>query len=219
MSHPALRLTGRSSSHFTRVARMFAHELNVPLEFAIVHDLTALEAATFDGNPALKLPTLHVGPSPLFGTENICRRLIELAGRTADPRIVLPEYVTADLGRNAQEMVWHAMAAQVQLRMGLALAKLSADNVFFTKIQAGMAGALTWLETHLDQALALLPASRDVSLFEVTLFCLLEHIAFSSTLPLDRYIRLLRFASAFGERESARRTSYRFDPRPDSAKA
>jgi len=210
---PRLRLTGRSSSHFTRVARIFAHELDVPLTFVIVHELMALEPGAFDGNPALKLPTLAIGDSLLFGTENICRKLVELAGRSGDPRVVLAEHVTADLSRSAQELVWHAMAAQVQLRVGVDMSKLPADSLFFLKIRTGMTGALVWLEEHLGAVVRLLPEARDLSLFEVTLFCLLEHIAFCPTVPLDGLPRLRQFASAFGQRPSARRTRFHFDPR------
>jgi glutathione S-transferase len=211
-----LRLTGRSSSHFTRVAAIFAHELGLAFELEVAHELTATGAASYGGNPALKVPTLHVGAAQVFGAENICRRLVELAGRSADPRIVLSEHMRTDLLRNAQELVWHAMAAQVQLRMGLTLCGLPADNPFFTKAAAGRAGALAWLESRVDQALGQLPALRDISLLEVTLFCLIEHVQFRPTLPLEPYPRLHAFAAAFAQRDSARRTVFRLDPAPDA---
>jgi hypothetical protein len=209
-----LRLTGRSSSHFTRVAAMFAHELHVPFELDVVHDLLSLDPATYGGHPALKIPTLHVGETALFGTENICRKLVEVAGRAHDPRVVLPEHVTADLARSAQELVWHAMAVQVQLIVGIRFAKLSSDNVFFAKAKAGMVGSLTWLEEHLERALDHLPAARDVSVLEVTLFCLVEHIAFRPTVPLDAFSRLRELATTLASRESAQRTVFRADPAP-----
>jgi glutathione S-transferase len=207
-----LQLTGRSSSHFTRVARMFADELGIPLKLQVVHDLMAVDAAAYGGNPALRVPALHVGPSLLIGTENICRRLVDLAGRRGDPRIVLAEHVTTDLGRTAQELVWQAMAVQVQLRIGLSVAGLPPDNVFFTKATASMTGALAWLDLHLDDVLASLPTPRDLSLFEVTLFCLVEHVVFRPTVPLDPYPRLRAFAATFGQHGSARRTPFFFDP-------
>lgn len=209
-----IRLIGRSGSHFTRVAAMFAHELRVPFELDVVHDLLSLDPAAYGGHPALKLPTLHVGDSVLFGTENICRKLAEVANRARDPRVVLPEHVTADLTRSAQELVWHAMAVQVQLLVGIRFAKLPADNPFFTKANAGMIGALTWLEDHLERALDRLPAPRDVSVFELTLFCLVEHIGFRPTVTLDAYPRLRGFATTLASRESARRTVFRADPAP-----
>lgn len=207
-----VRLRGRSSSHFTRVARIFAHELDVPVEFDVVHDLTSLDAAAYDGHPALKIPTLRVGDAAIFGTDNICRKLTELAGRADDPRVVLSARLPSDFARNAQELVWIAMTTQVQLVVGIRFAQLPADNLFFTKAAAGMTGALAWLDARLDLVLAELPNDRDLSVFEVTLFCLVEHLDFRPTVSLGALPRLRRFASEFASRESARRTAFRADP-------
>jgi glutathione S-transferase len=215
--HP-VRLSGRSSSHFTRVAVMFAHELGLDVQLDVVHDLTRIEAVAYGGNPSLRVPTLHLGHSLLFGTENICRKLIELSGRTGDARVVMPEHTHADDIRNAQELVWQAMAAQVQLRVGVAMCGLPADNPFFLKATAGLTGALAWLEEHVARVLDLLPAPRDISLFEVTLFCLVEHVAFCPTVRPAPYPRLEGFAADFSDRDSARRTIFRFDPVPDAPK-
>jgi len=48
-------LVGRSSSHFTRVARIFCHELGVEHELRIVGDLMSADAGDYGGNPALKI--------------------------------------------------------------------------------------------------------------------------------------------------------------------
>jgi len=209
-----LRITGRSSSHFTRAARMVAHELSVPVEFDVLSDIMSLDAADYSGNPALKIPTLHIGDTLLFGTDNICRRLAELAGRADDPRVVLSHLVTSDLVRSAQELVWHAMAAQVQLVLGVRVAGLPAENTFFAKARLGMLGSLTWIEERLDRVLAALPAPRDFSILEVTLFCLLEHISFRPTLPLDAFPNLRDFVAKFAARESAQRTPFHLDSAP-----
>ncbi|MDB4943266.1 MAG: hypothetical protein JWP97_2800 [Labilithrix sp.] len=214
MSPPGVRLIGRSSSHFTRVAAIFAHELGIPFELHVVHDLTSLDASTFGGNPALKIPTLEVGASTVFGTENICRTLLEVAGRAGDPRVVLAENVSDAVVRSAQELVWFAMAAQVQLRIGIEVGGLPAENVFFAKIAAGLTGALTWLEQRVEDVLGRLPAPRDLSLFEVTSFCLVEHLAFRPTVSVEPFPALRSFAAGFGERQSARQTAFRFDPPP-----
>lgn len=215
----ALRLTGRSSSHFTRVAAIFAHELGLPFELEVVHDLKGQDVTRFGGHPALKIPTLHLGDTHLFGTENICRKLLELAGRRADPRIVLCEHVTDDLACCAQELVWNAMATQVTLRMGIWIARLPADNVYFEKARTSLNGALAWLEAHLEQVRARLPAERELSMFEVTLFCLVEHLIFLPSVPMEPYPGLRAFASAFGQRPSAQRTVFHFDPAPEAANA
>jgi glutathione S-transferase len=210
------RLIGRRSSHFTRVTRIFAHELDVALELVPIYDLVAVDAASYADNPARKLPTLERAGSgsKLFGTENICRALAESS--PSPRRIVWPEQLPSDVSRNAQELVWHAMAAQVQLAFGTLVNELPAANLYFVKGRAGFVGALEWLDTHLDEALAALPASRDLSLFEVTLFCLLEHLPFRGTLSLEPYPTLRRFAQAFGQRASAQATPYEFDVPPAS---
>lgn len=209
-----LRLIGRSSSHFSRVAALFAHELGLPFELEVVHDLTDRNEAAFGGHPGLKVPTLLFGECAIFGTENICNKLAELAHRSDDPRVVLAKDVTTDSLRNAQELVWQAMAAQVQLRLGIHMANLPAENIFFGKASSGMTGALAWIERRLDHLIEELPAPRDISLFEVTLFCLIEHIGFRPTISLETFSQLRAFAAAFSERESARRTVFRFDPSP-----
>lgn len=209
-----VEIVGRSSSHYTRVARIFAHELGVPFELVPVHDMTRGDPATYGDNPALKLPTLHLGAERVFGAENICRTLAELAGGAR--HIVWPEDARALVARNAQELAWHGMAAQVQLVLGTAVAKLPADNVYFAKAREGFAGALRWLDEHVDEVTAGLPAPRDLSLFEVVLFCLVEHVAFRGTMPLDAHPSLVRFARTFAARPSAERTAYRFDPAPPS---
>lgn len=207
-----VRIIGRSSSHFTRVALIFAHELGVPFELLPIYDLTVVDPAVYAGNPALKLPTLLRAGSQVFGAENICRALVDLSD--GKKRIVWPEELRADVSRNAQEMVWHCMAAQVQLIFGTMVGKLPADNVYFSKGRTGFEGALRWLDENLSDALGALPSPRDLSLLEVTLFCLLEHLGFRGTLPIEPYPSLVRFTQEFAARPSAQRTAYRVDVPP-----
>lgn len=204
-----VQIIGRSSSHFTRLTLVFAHELGVPFELVPIHDMTVVEPDVYAGNPALKLPTLRRGGSLVFGAENICRALAELAG--ADRRVVWPEECRSDTARNAHELVRHAMAAQVQIVFGTVLCGLPADNLYFTKARQGFEGALRWLDEHLGSVLAELPSPRDISLFEASLFCLVDHLSFRATLPLAPYPALARFAADFAARPSAQRTPYRFD--------
>lgn len=225
-----LQIIGRSSSHFTRVPRLLAHELEVELELVVVYDFMSLAEEIHAGNPARKMPTLRRPDGGLvFGTENICRVIAEEAERARgqeqremrdkrEPRrIVWPEELTDDLSRNAQELVWHAMAAQVQLVVGTVIGKLPADNVYFTKGRAGFEGALAWLEAHFPTVLRTMDArhpDRLISLFEATLFCLVEHLQLRPTLPLEPYPKLVAFASVLAQRPSARATAYRMDAPP-----
>ena len=192
---------------------VFAETLGVSYELQPVYDMTALDAESYASNPALKLPILRRGDSALVGALNICRAIAETAGATTD--IVWPEDLRDDASRNAQELVWHAMAAQVQLIMGTLIAKLPADNVFFTKTRTGYEGALRWLDEHHVEVLEGLRPSRTSSVFEVSLFCLIEHIQWRKTLPFDRYPALAHFARTFAAQPAAMRTAYAFDVPPD----
>jgi Glutathione S-transferase, N-terminal domain len=210
-----LQLVGRRSSLFTRVALVFAEQLAVPCEFVPVLDMTLLSAETYAGNPALKLPVLRMGSDVLFGAQNICREFADRAEERATPakpaRIVWPEELRLDVSRNSQELVWHAMAAQVQLVMGTIVGDLPADDVHFLKTRAGLEGSLRWLDEQVEDALRVLPEPRDLSLFEVTLFCLVEHLEFRPTVAMQTYGSLLDFARQFARRPAAQRTAYAFD--------
>lgn len=211
---PSLQIVGRRSSHFTRIARIFAEELGVPYDVVPIYDMTAQSPAVYADNPALKLPILRSDAGVVFGTENICRALADYAHESS--AIVWPEQLPANISRNAQELVWHCMTAQVQIVFGTLVAKLPAENLYFEKARAGFEGALGWLNAHLPEALNALPASRQLSLFEVSLFCMIEHLHFRQTLPVEHYAKLEAFRKTFAARPSARNTPYQFDVAPTS---
>jgi hypothetical protein len=71
--------------------------------------------------------------------------------------------------------------------------------------------SLAWLEAHVADVLRALPAARDVSYLEVTLFCLLTHLPFREVLPTTGYAELSAFAEQFAARASAQATPYHFD--------
>lgn len=206
-----VQIFGRRGSHFTRVTRIFAEELGVPYEIVSIHDLKERDPGLLANNPALKMPTLRIGEQTIFGTENICRTLTELAGSPAG--IIWPEQLRSPVQRNAQELVWHCMAAQVQIVVGTLVGKLPIENVYFDKALAGFTGALGWLDSHVEQVVASLPPSRKLSLFETTLFCLIEHLHFRQTLPVDGYAALAKFAATFATRPAAERTPYQVEVR------
>jgi glutathione S-transferase len=187
---------------------VFALELGVDCAFEPVFDLTSLVTADYAGNPALKLPVLRMDGTMILGAENICRRLAELA--PGDPRIVWPEHMRDVDACNAQELVWHAMQAQVQLGLGTQIAGLPADSIYFVKAATSLRNALEWLDEKASSVIDALPP-HDVSVLEVSLFCLIEHLAFRATITLEPYGRLNAFARGFGMRASAQATPYRFD--------
>ena len=208
-----LQIVGRSSSHFTRMPLIFAHELRVAFEFVPIYDMTQIQAEMYADNPALKLPILRRKDSTVFGAQNICRVIAESSSRST--RIVWPEDLQDDISRNAQELVTHCMSTQVQFAFGVAINKLPADNLYFIKARAGMEGALAWLDANLSNALEQLPP-RDLSFFEVSLFCLVDHLRFRKTVELHPYSALERFTYEFAQRPSAQETPYRFDVPPST---
>ena len=67
-----MHLYGRSSSHFTRIPRIFAAELGVDVEFHLIRNLLSADADDYGGNPALKMPTLQTDSGLWFGSLPIC---------------------------------------------------------------------------------------------------------------------------------------------------
>ena len=207
-----LQIVRRRSSHFTRLTRIFAEELGVPYEIVPIYDMTVRDPAVYADNPALKLPILRTPDAVWFGTENICRVIAEHAGNPAD--VVWPEQLRGAVSRNAQELVWHCMTAQVQIVFGTLVAKLPNDNIYFDKARTGFEAALAWLDTNVADVVRALPASRKLSLLEASLFCLVDHLHFRKTLPIEKYLALEGFAQEFAARSSAQRTPYQFDVAP-----
>jgi len=202
-----LQLFGRSSSHFTRVARVFASELQVEHVFRPVFDLNALEPSTFGDNPALKLPVWVDEQGPLFGTENICR---ELRRRAQVPlnRVVMRGEVASRTLANAEELTLHVMSAEVSLIM----AKVAGEgHLAPPKVAPSLHHCLRYLDRELSAILTALPEDRQLSFFEVSLFCVVTHLEFREVADTSSLRRLREFCQRFGERESAKATSYRYD--------
>lgn len=201
-----LVLVGRSSSHFTRTARIFALELGVPYAFRPVLDMTSPDAATYADNPALKVPVLIDADGPLFGTENICRELVRRSQTRS--RVVLRGDVADRLVANAEEITLHVMSNEVSL----ILAKIAGDDRLAPpKVRRSLENGLRYLNDSVDRVLDALPADRALSFLEATLFCVVTHLPFRQVMDVAGYERLKAFCERFGERESARQTEYRFD--------
>jgi glutathione S-transferase len=206
-----LCIVGRSSSHFTRVVRVVAHDLGVDYAFRIVPDLTSRNSGDWGGNPALKLPVLETDQGAWYGALSICRELARRAG----PRLQIrwPEQVTDRVAANAQELVLQGMATEVNMIMqGLTTgaAALPAGS----KQRASLTNSLVWLDAHLPAALASSTSDNALSFLEVTTFCFVSHLGWRRVVELGPYPNLLDFCSTFGHRASARATEYRFDSTP-----
>jgi glutathione S-transferase len=207
-----VEIFGRRASLFTRIALLFAETLRVPWQLTHIPDMTNLDTAAYGGSPALKLPVLRVNGAMVLGTENICRALAALAAEHRPVHVVWPEHLPDARFRTAQELVWHCATSQVQLAMGTILSGLPADNIYFVKARTGVANSLAWLDQHVDELLAALPAGRELSLLEASLFCLMEHLVFRPTVPVAPYARLNAFVTTFAQREASRATVYRTEP-------
>ncbi len=207
MTGTLLELIGRSSSHFTRVARIFAFELEVPLAFRPLLDITSLDAGSYAGNPALKIPILVDERGPLFGAENICRDLLRRSFQDR-PRVTLRGDLPERIVANAEELTLHAMSAEVSLIM----AKVSGEgHLAPPKVSESLQRSLRYLDDNLESLLAALPEHRTLSFVEVALFCLATHLVFREVMDLAGFPHLGRFCARFGERASARASQYHFD--------
>jgi hypothetical protein len=202
------RLFGRSSSHFTRVTRIFACELEVACEFRVVADLLSRDPGDYGGNPALTMPTLHTAEGSWFGALNVCRVLSRLSEKNL--RLVWPEALSSPLLVNAQELTLHAMSTEVALILSK-LAHREADTAHQTKMRESLSNALSWLDSNADEAILSLPSDRDLSYLEVSLFCLVTHLEFRELLPVAHYQNLTAFCQRFSERSCSRATPYHFD--------
>ena len=202
----AATIFGRSSSHHTRVTRMFAAELGIETSLHVVPDLFSTAADDYGGNPALKMPVLRASSGVWFGMLNVCRELFRQSDRSL--RVLWPEDSRERLLANAQELVVQAMATEVTLI--LAKAAGAEGGVQQEKARTSLFGTLAWLEENVPLALAVLP-ERDLGYFEVTLFCFVTHLEFRGVLSTAPYANLNDFCARYGARPSAQATTYRFD--------
>jgi len=201
------RIVGRTSSLFTRVVRIFAEELAVPYELQVVPSLLSTETQAYGGNPGLRLPTLLIrGEPPAFGCINSCRALRERSARHL--AVLWPEALTQPLARNAQELTLQSMSTEVSWIM-IQTAGGEASP-YAGKLRAALDGTLAWLDERVDDVMAELPP-RDLSFFEVSLFCLVDHLPFRDVLSVEAYANLRRFRDRFAARASAAATPFRFD--------
>ncbi|KFE63579.1 glutathione S-transferase N-terminal domain-containing protein [Hyalangium minutum] len=201
-------LIGRSSSHFTRIARIFAAELGVDHSFQVVRDLMSSNPEDYGGNPALRIPVLKTPQGSWFGALNICRELWRRS--SSRPRVSWPEDLDVPVLANAQELVLQSMATEVTLVMSK-VGGASDSSAHHTKMRTQLINMMAWLEQNAQAVLAALPPQRDLSFLEVTLYCLVTHLEFREVLPTAPYVELTRFCQQFAKRASIQETPFRFD--------
>ena len=203
-----MQLFGRSSSHFTRIARIFAAECEVEYGFTVIRDLMSTDPADYGGNPALKMPTLQSPDGDWFGSIAVCREFVRQSELNLD--VAWPEDLASSRAADAQEMVLQAMSTEVALVMGKTTG-VAADNAHQAKLRASLLGTMQWLEDNASAVLASLPPERDLSYLEVSLFCLVEHLPFRDVLATAGFPNLRAFAEKIGQRSSAKATPFKFD--------
>jgi glutathione S-transferase len=191
-----ITLLGRSSSHFTRAARMFALDLGVPVAFRAVLDMTVTDPAAYGENPALKVPVLIDEGCPLFGTENICRELARRSGQR--DRAVLRGDVGDRPVANAEELIVHAMQTDVVLVMQAMGGASGQPAGPADKARRSLENALSFLDAQVDAVIAALPPDRIVSFCESALYCLVTHLPWRKLMSVDAYGRLAAFCAAAG---------------------
>lgn len=200
-------LVGRSSSHFTRLVRIFAIELGVPHQFRPVFDLKTLDAGAYANNPALKIPILIDEHGPLFGSENICRELIRAAGSRGE-KVIMRGQISDRVVANAEELALHAMSSEVSLIM----AKMAGDaSLAPPKIARSIENCLDHLDRNMEALQSALPADRAFSFVEAAIFCVVRHLPFREIMEVTQWTRLMEHCARFDERAGARQTEYRFD--------
>jgi glutathione S-transferase len=201
-------IIGRSSSHFTRIARVFAAEMGIDYSFQVVRDLMSSDPGDYGGNPALRIPVLRTPQGTWFGALNVCRELWRRS--SPRPRVVWPEDLDQPVLANAQELVLQAMATEVSLIMA-GMSGASDGSAHQVKMRKGLVNMMSWLEENARSALAALPPQRDLSYLEISLFCLVTHLEFRNVLPTAPYPELNRFCQQFATRASIGETTFRFD--------
>ena len=204
-----LVLAGRSSSHFTRLARIFAIESGRDFDFELLEDLASTNAENYSGNPSLTIPVLLVDDQAVLGSVNICRKFAELSGQRE--HYSLPEdFIGCQLLQNAHELVMTGMSAQVTIVFSTLFAGIARENSLVMKSHERLNGLLAWLNTNWQEILAQLPQGT-LSTIEVGLFCLLEHIDFRGTEGIFVGRELQEFVTNFGARQSAEDTPFKMD--------
>lgn len=208
MTAAPLSIIGRSSSHFTRVVRMFAHELGVACAFRPVADLSSRNVADYAGNPALKIPVLDTPEGTWFGALNICRELERHAGDAQ--QVVWPEQLRDRDAANAQELVLQGMSTEVALIMQAA-AQPGGALATSSKAFESLVRSLSWLDAHLPEVRARHTDQGALSMLELTAYCFVSHLPFRKVADLSPYRALQTFCDEYGDRPSAQASHYRYD--------
>lgn len=142
-----MTLYGTPRSHFARIVRIVAAQLETDLDWVDVGNVGAPEP--FGGNPLMRVPVLVDGERALYDSHDICVYLTEQAG--VDPlRILQPGWED----RNRLTVIRGVMDAEVRLLLA-ERAGMATEGAVFDKARATIAQGVAWLEEQLDHDAAL----------------------------------------------------------------
>src|SRR5262249_38989916 len=158
---------------------------------SVVRDLMSADRNSYASNPALRVPILEAPTGTWFGALNISRELWRSSGQRL--RMVWPEDLRLPLLANAQELTLQAMATEVTLIMEKVTGAGAGPHS--AKLHESLAGMLGWLDTNVSEIRGALPADRELSYLEVTLFCLVTHLAWRGVVPPERLAPLTQLRS------------------------
>ena len=139
-----MQLFGTPRSHFARIVRVVAHELDVPFTWVDVGNVGAVER--FGGNPLMEVPALVDGEQRVWGTQNACEYLVARAAR--DP---LGVRTTDWDARNLVHVVYGVMSAEVAMILA-ARAGTPTDTPRFDKIRERLRTGLQYVDQHVSDA-------------------------------------------------------------------
>jgi glutathione S-transferase len=202
-----LVIVGRSTSHFTRITRVFAAEGGLDYVYRVVPDLRVTDPANYAGNPALRIPILRTPKGEWFGSLNICREIFRLSRKK--PRVIWPEDLEDPLTANAQELIFQGMANEVTVLMSRFFGEPEGPHA--AKLRSSLANTVEWLEGNVEGILARLPADRELSYLELSWYCFLRHVEFRELLSIAPYAKLTEFCRNYEMRQSVKDTHYRLD--------
>jgi len=196
---PELQLIGTPLSHFTRKLRILLAELGVAFEFVRAPGVLAPAAATYGGNPLLRVPTLVDGEVTLIDSDHIARYLV----RKHDPgdRLGVCSDQVRDLNRLA--LVNGIMANEVVLILARRGGLTDLDGVaYFRKLTAAIDNALAQLDHDVDVD------APGFDYGDIATICMWQHINHYQLRPeLDRHARIAARVARLGDRPSVASTT------------
>lgn len=194
-----LRLIGTTLSHFTRKVRIVLHELGIPFQFEVVSGLLQTDAASYGGNPLLRVPTLIDGAQWVIESDHIARHLVRTRA-PHDPLAVMTSSVEA-LNRLAaiNGVMGHEVTWILAERAGM---QDALSHGYFQKIVQSMRTTLAWL----DQGTKPQRAGFDYG--DIALVCLWQHLTHYAMLPgLQDFPRIAQRVAQLADRPSVASTT------------